>query len=204
MNQSELQVLKEQLAYTAEAMGKDLTPGGLKLFASDLSEYRLDDALEALRNCRRELSRFPTIADIVSRIEASDGRPGAEEAWAMIPKDEYQSAAITTEMQAAYAAAHPHLKLGDHVAGRMAFREVYERLVREARSKGEKPKWTASLGFDPAQRETAIAEADARNGESRKALPSPASPEIPVDPHAAEKIRALTAQIAKSVPGGET
>lgn len=207
MNQSEIQILKEELAATSEAMGRELSPGAVRLMASDLAELDLAPALAALRSCRRELSRFPTVADILARCQARDGRPGCEEAWAMLPKSEEMSGAITGEMQAAYAVCHEHLKMGDHIAARMAFKEVYDRLVREARDKNQKVKWTASLGTDPGQREKVLREVDAKNGVSRTALPAPKTEpraeDIPVDPNASVKIKALLSRITRPLPEEE-
>lgn len=191
----------------AELHGRTLSEPAALLLASSLAEYTPEEILQALNACMRELNRFPTIADIVSRIESKDGRPGAEQAWALIPKDEHSSAAITNEMQEAYGVAHEHLKNGDHVAGRMAFKEVYEKLVRENRITGKKPTWVASLGYEKTQRDTAIAECDRKNGTELKALPNLSAKQVeelpPVDPDAGKKIKALLEQITKPMPDDE-
>ena len=103
----------------------------------------------------------PRPADIITIIERSspDGRPSADEAWAMIPRDEYASAMMTDEMQSALHIAQPLLDEGDQIAARMAFKQAYDRLVDENKRAGIKAKWNVSLGWDVQGREPVIAEA---------------------------------------------
>jgi hypothetical protein len=115
------------------------------VYAADLADYPEPQILDALSRCRRELRTFPTIADVLARID--DQRPGAEEAWAMIPKDEEGSVVWTEEMRDAYAIAR-QLMADDPVAARMAFREAYLRLVAEARAKRRPTVWVPSLGLN--------------------------------------------------------
>jgi hypothetical protein len=51
---------------------------------------------------------------VIERLD--DGRPGAEEAWAMVPKDEEESAVITGEMRFAMGVALRLLADGDAIA----------------------------------------------------------------------------------------
>ncbi len=139
--------------------GKQMSESAAQMFVDDLEIYPPSAVLYALKKCRTELSRFPTLAEIISRIQSLDGRPGAEEAWAMIPKSEYESVVWTEEMSGAYGIAGPLLKSGDDVGARMAFKEKYSALVKEARDADHRVRWTMSPGYDPAGRETAIREA---------------------------------------------
>lgn len=100
---------------------------------------------------------FPKPADIVAVLRASaanDGRPGADEAWSMLPFDEAQSVVWTDEMAQAWGIAAPCMP--DKVAARMAFRSAYERLVAEVRQRGVRARWTASLGTDKEARREAL------------------------------------------------
>lgn len=139
--------------------GKDLSEDAAQMLLEDLERFAPETIVDALRSCRKELSRFPTVHEIISRVEAKDGRPGPEEAWAMIPKSEDGSVIWTDEMSGAYGIAASLLKSGDEVGARMAFKEKYTALVREARDANESVRWTMSPGYDPAGRETAIREA---------------------------------------------
>lgn len=98
------------------------------------------------------------ILEIIDRIKP-DGRPGADEAWAMIPRDEYASCVMTQEMAEALHVAQPLLNEGDQVAARMAFKEAYARLVDTAKRAGMPAKWFPSLGQDKEARESCLAEA---------------------------------------------
>lgn len=135
--------LLKALAVLAQIHSREVDRDVIETYASDLVEYPEPQVLSALARCRKELRTFPTIADIIARIE--DGRPGPEEAWAMIPKDEESSIVWTEEMEGAFAIARELLK-EDPVAARMAFREAYIRIIAEARAQRRMAKWTPSFG----------------------------------------------------------
>lgn len=139
--------LLKAIAVTAQIHGRELTPDAVQVYASDLSEYPEDAVLAALARCRRELRGFPSIADILARID--DGRPGVEEAWAMLPQDESASVVWTDEMREAYGVAQ-RLMSDDMVAARMAFKEAYSKLVADARAQKRPTRWEPSLGHDKA------------------------------------------------------
>lgn len=126
-----------------------------ELLAADLADYPAPAVLVALARCRKELRSFPTLADILARIE--DGRPGAEEAWAMIPRDEDGSVVWTSEMAEAFGTARRLLP--DEVAARMAFRETYLKLLADARAERRPARWEVSLGMDKNGRVAALQEA---------------------------------------------
>ena len=139
---------------TAEVMGAELTESGAEMMCADLSEYPEPAVLAALAKCRRETRGRLTLADVIARIE--DGRPGPEEAWAMIPRSESETVVWTDEMVQAWAAASPLLAIGDDVAARMAFKETYLRLIVKARATRKPVHWQMSLGHDTSGREPAI------------------------------------------------
>lgn len=98
--------------------------------------------------------RPASILEILNEMEP-DGRPSADEAWAIYPKDEYASAVVTNEMHEAMAHAS---ELGDQVAARMAFKAAYERITATNKRNGVKPVWRPSLGFDKEQHASVLAE----------------------------------------------
>jgi hypothetical protein len=148
--------LIKTLSVTAQIYGKDFTPEAAMILAGDLSEFPEQAVLVALSRCRKELRFFPTLAEIIARID--DGRPGTEEAWAMLPKDESASVVWTDEMAEAYGIARDLMDT-DHVAARMAFKESYLRLVNDSREHKRPVRWTPSIGHDPRSRERALVEA---------------------------------------------
>jgi hypothetical protein len=149
--------LTEALAVTAELTGTVLSDAAARLMAADLARYPEARVLEALSRCRRELKGRLTIADVISRID--DGRPGPEEAWAMVPKDESASVVWTAEISHAFGVAYPLMRDGENVQARMAFVEAYREACRKARDEGMPVSWTASLGHDPQGREAVLLEA---------------------------------------------
>lgn len=121
----------------------------------------------------------PTPADVLAQISgmaAKDGRPGPEEAWAIAVASTDEAATIvwTDEIAEAWGMARVVMNTGDEVGARMTFREVYNRLIEEARSTGRHAVWTTSLGHDVKQRDRAIAHAQALGR-----LPPPAPTEQP-------------------------
>ena len=149
--------LLQAIAVCAELTRTQLSEAAARVLADDLSRYPERQVLHALSRCRRELRSGLTPADILARLD--DGRPGPEEAWAMMPRDESQSVVWTDEMAQAWGVARPLIDEGDTIAGRMAFLEHYRGLVQTARDRGLPPHWTPSLGHDPAGREAVLVEA---------------------------------------------
>ncbi|MGE5522594.1 MAG: hypothetical protein ACM3SS_02685 [Rhodospirillaceae bacterium] len=152
--------LLQAIAVTAELTGTALSEVAARVMAQDLARYPEAWVFPALVRCRRELRSRMTLAEVLARIE--DGRPGPEEAWALIPKDEAKTSVWTDEMREAYAACGPLLAEGDAVAARMAFKEAYAAAVQKARDAATPPTWTATLGHDPHGREHVLLEAVAR------------------------------------------
>ena len=133
----------------------------ISVWWSLLQGYELADISAAFSDYLRHGKFAPKPADIIEIISTMkpDGRPGADEAWAMIPRDEYTSVVMTEEMAEAMGIAQPLLEEGDQVAARMAFKEAYSRIVETNKRTGIKPKWFPSLGSDKEGRESVLSEA---------------------------------------------
>ena len=95
--------------------------------------------------------------------------------------NEQLSLCWTDEMREAYGAAANLSE--DKVAARMAFKEVYTKLVSDARAKRTPLNWSLSLGYDVQVREVAAQEAISKGRltieQARKVVPSlpPPSPD---------------------------
>lgn len=150
--------LIDALCMTAEAMGSVITPMAAAMMADDLQCYDLGLLARALKACRQEVKGRLTVADIIQRCQAEDGRPGKDEAWsiALDASDEYGTAVMTTEIQQAMASSNILIDQGDMIGARMAFISTYERLVREARQDARPVEWSVSLGIAKDRREPAI------------------------------------------------
>lgn len=149
--------LLQAVAVAAELTGTQLSAPAARVFAMDLARYPEDQVLSALDRCRRELRGRLTIADVLTRLQ--DGRPGPEEAWAMLPKDEAASCFWTDEMREASAVAQPLIDEGELIPARMAFLERYRALVQDARDAGRPVQWCFSPGADKSGRERVLLEA---------------------------------------------
>ena len=135
------------IAATAELCGKVYTPAAAAMLASDLDGFDERAVMAALTRCRKELDGKPfNVAAVISRID--DGRPGPQEAWALMPVDESASVVWTEEMREAWFVAVPLLDGRQNVAARMAFIENYTKAVTMARDQRQPARWTPSLGQD--------------------------------------------------------
>lgn len=180
--------LLKAILVSAELMGTPISADAARVLESDLSLYPEPQVFKALTRCRRELRGRLTIAEIINRLE--DGRPGAEEAWAMLPKSEADSVVWTEEMAAAFGVCEG-LTERDGIAARMAFREAYTAKVSEARANRVSPKWSPSLGHDLHAREAAL-----RTGVEKGRISRDQA--LRLLPHSAE-IQALPAPIEEAV-----
>jgi hypothetical protein len=124
-----------------------------------LKKYSFSEVRAAFERHLSENGQTITPAHIRILIDKMnpDGRPGADEAWAMLPYlDEAASVVITDEMAEAFGIANG---IDDKNGARMAFRDAYNRIVERNKSQGIKPHWFASLGHDNQGREIVLKEA---------------------------------------------
>lgn len=161
MNDQQVAGLAAAICATAEAMGQEMNPGTAAIMAEDLCAYSVPIVKAALKACRFEVKGKLAMADILQRVQSSDGRPGKDEAWgiAMTTNDEYETVVLTDEIHLALAAAKPVLDAGDKIGARMAFISAYERLVSQARNDQKGVSWRVSVGFDANRRVEAITNA---------------------------------------------
>ena len=135
-----------------------------ELYFAALGLYSLEQVREALSRHMQDQSAgkfYPKPADIIGQIldqRANDGRPGKDQAWsiALCSLDDKETVLLTPEILAALDTAKPLLEMRDKVAARMAFVEVYEKLVARARGEGRPVQVTISLGDDKTRRQLAI------------------------------------------------
>jgi hypothetical protein len=142
----------------AEYYGKNLSENQIAMYVEDLqsvSPEALDTAVKQYRRNPKNVF-FPLPAQLLEIISAQDGRPGVDEAWAMVPRDERDSVVWTEEIAIAWGVALPLLAENNRAAAHMAFREKYTKLVAEARANGSRPKWTLSPGWDTSGRLSAV------------------------------------------------
>jgi hypothetical protein len=158
MNDAQVAGLASAIIATAEAMGQEMNPGTAAMMAEDLCAYSVPVVRAALKACRLEVKGRLSMADILQRVQAADGRPGKDEAWsiALTAGDESETVVMTVEIRQAMVAAQPILSRRDVVGARMAFNSAYERLVSAARAEAKPITWSVSLGLDPGRRVTAI------------------------------------------------
>lgn len=106
---------------------------------------------------------FPRPADILRQLPADPKTTHltSDEAWslAIVAAEEKNTVVWSVPMQGAWFIASPIYDSGDKVGARMAFKGAYERLVTEAKARGEPVRWVVSLGWDLSQRDSVITQA---------------------------------------------
>lgn len=143
---------------------KTLPANAKALFFRSLDAYPLAVVRKALDAHVKDPQRGqfpPKPADLIAQIEGASGndaRPGPEEAWAIAVQafDEASTVVLNEEIAEALGTARPIFEIGDEVGARMAFKEVYVRLVSKARASGVSPHWWPSLGSQVDARHVAI------------------------------------------------
>jgi len=190
-------LIAKTIGAVAEVTGTELSKMALTVMVRDLSRYPQEQVIGALHRCARECKYKLALADIIERLD--DGRPGGEEAWSMMPRDEDSSVVWTDEMSAASGPAIILLREGDPVAARMAFREVYAAEVQRARDSGIPVKWTPSLGHDAAGREGPLLEA-VRLGRLEMDHAQSLIPDLRIP----DEIKKLAVGVAKKLTTGQT
>ena len=148
--------IMKALAVTAEVCGTEFSDPAAKAIVTRLKAYPIESVLKAMDKCQVEVTSRLTLAAIISRID--DGRPTADEAWsnALQANNERATVVWTTETEKAYWAAANLFESGDNVGARMAFRDVYDREVSDARQQNIPVRWSVTLGHDKELREKAL------------------------------------------------
>lgn len=143
--------------------GKTLPEAGiLAAWWSNLQPYPLPVVASAFQAYCDEVGEFaPIPAGIAMRCKLMDGRPGAEEAWAiaLTSRDETDTVVWTAECAEAFALCSPVLNMGDEVGARMAFKEAYTRIVAKARAEHLPAVWSVSEGWDQVKRVATVKKA---------------------------------------------
>lgn len=192
---------------------KSLTADARSLFFAALAEFSLPDVRKAFSAHIKDPQRGqypPKPADLIAHLRGnpeSDGRPDANEAWAIAlrSRDERATVVWTQDCAEAFAICVPVLDKGDEIGARMAFKSAYERIVANGRTTGSPAKWVASLGFDAEMREAALSEAVRSNrlqiSDVSHVVPQLAAPDEPYD---AEKAAQNLAYIRELLDGIES
>lgn len=152
--------LVDAIAVTAELTCTQLSAIAQATMAEELLSCNVAAVILALKRCQREVRPGCfTLGAVLERID--DGRPGSDEAWAIAldAQDEACTVVWCVEIQKAFGIARPVLAAGDKIGARMAFRNAYERLVRDARIQRQPAQWSPSLGWDHGQRHAVLTRA---------------------------------------------
>jgi hypothetical protein len=151
--------LLKKIAVTYElCAGRTLSEPAAEAFARMLDRYPPAALSQALDTCVRECRGALSPGDVITRVEQLDGRPTAEEAWAMLPSSESASVCWTTETAEAFGACRSLIGV-DTYGARQAFCAAYKRSVQANRLAGLPAKWELSLGYGQSEREACVSRA---------------------------------------------
>lgn len=149
-----------------DAIGKPRkTESAKMLFIEVAGGYGVENLKGALMAHLRdpERGRFvPTPADLIEKIQKAlekDGRPTADEAFAIAVQMDDEHATVVTNDEISQAWAVAREIMPDRTGARMAFRSAYERLVSRSRTENKPVQWFASLGHDKQGREGPLMQA---------------------------------------------
>jgi hypothetical protein len=193
----------KMLTAALAAYGKPLPETGiLTAWWENLQAYPIQIVAAAFRAYCDEVGEFaPVPAGIAMRCKLMDGRPGAEEAWAiaLASQDEADTVVWTAECAEAFYICRTVFP--NEVGARMAFKEAYERLVAAARAERRPAEWSASLGWDVTKRTAVLTKAVSAGllpAPSVVALlPAPVGESAP-DANARKQIAAIRKMLADS------
>jgi hypothetical protein len=142
----------ETLSICLNTFGRPTQPQVIEFWLKILEGFEIADVLAAFSRWMATEDRAPVPANIVKLCSASSGVEGwlgAEEAWALVPKSEHESAVMNQVINEAYGICQGLIACRDLIAARMAFKSAYERLADVAKMRNEQPKWFFSRGTDP-------------------------------------------------------
>lgn len=161
MTQDDVIEFNSLLDYVALLYKRDMPSEVKAIYWRALSDLSIEEVRVALdKHVKGPEGQFmPLPAHIIGMMKKSDGRPTADEAWAIVPKSEGPSVVWNDEIAEAAGIAMDLLDEGDQVAARMAFKAAYERIVERNRAEGLPVKWWLSRGHDRQDDERAVREA---------------------------------------------
>jgi hypothetical protein len=173
----------ELLTATMEVYNANLTPAGIGIWWAALAPYSLAEVRGGLSGhvTAAGAGKFaPKPADVIAAIQGADGRPTADEAWALCPRGEGDTVVWTEEAAQAFLEVTRELAQDDHIAARMAFKGAYDRAVHMARGSRRPLHWTVSLGHDVGGRESVLLDAAERGritaGQANALIPHTGEP----------------------------
>ena len=142
----------QQIIFDTFAMAGKQKPseGVVFQWRQSLKAWTNDEISFAL-NAHFESDRYlPWPADVNRILNNMDGRPCAEEAWAIAvgAADEYNSVCWTQEIADAWSHCVGCYEPRNTNPARMAFNKYYPRLVEQVRKAQIPVKWSVSLGHD--------------------------------------------------------
>lgn len=163
MDNKDIESFTNMWTAALETYGKSPSDTQTLMAFAALKKYRFDEIRGALSAhiSNSDAGRFmPKPADIIGNIEKlnPDGWLSSDEAWAIAldMMDEANTVVVTDQIMYAMPTATQIYNSGDPIGARMAFKSAYDRLLDEARAKGETPHWKPTLGHDPTRRKGAI------------------------------------------------
>lgn len=176
----------EAVQATMELYDKALSTEAMRLWWQALGDYQLEEVRGGLTRHIKDPDRgrwAPRPADVIAAIQAAylEQWPAAEQAWAQAIEAADERATVVWQSREAQQAWHQAAQAiyldGDQVGARVAFKEAYNRLVREAVNAGRSPRTAVSLGHDVQGRRDALTTAVDQGLLSREAaqqyLPAP-------------------------------
>lgn len=176
------------LRQTMEFYDRQVSDSALRMWWATLSDRDMDQVRYGLQAHLQDPDRGrwpPKPGDIIHQIENRQIGQwlGADDAWSLALRamDESETLVWDEQIAEAWSVALPIHEAGDEVGARMAFRDRYQQLVRDAARSGQTRRMTVSLGHDPdlraARLEQAVEQGTISRTRADTLLPPPEDPE---------------------------
>ena len=189
MNKSDFEEFNMIWSASVEVTGGKPSDSAITLAFTILQKYDIDTVKKALGAHLSDprTGKFqPKPADVIEQIQKvlhNDGRPEANEAWAIAigSFDESSTVILNDDIAAALEFCSRIYSDGDKTGARMAFKESYEKIVARARDERKTLKWWPSLGHDKHGRESVLKDAVVKGllpaSQVNGILPEPITPD---------------------------
>ena len=152
-----------------EQNGTQMTPEFARLLKIAFSFVDPGTLMQATVEAMKSAKGRLTIAEIQKHVDllaprTPDKHSSAEEAWALIPKNEQETAYLTEEMRDAMnrGGIADFLERSDFIGAERAFKKLYDENVAKSRATGRKPIWHIELGHDSSMRVLGLEKAVSR------------------------------------------
>jgi hypothetical protein len=171
-----------QGVHNVMSFGKVFDNNSMMFIFELLEDYPFEVVKQAVKLYAKQNSQSPQASDIINLLKMGNKHLSPAEAWAIFPKNDFESGVITDEMLRAWCIASDLYESKQFYAAEKAFLSSYTRIVSESELVGKPIEWKLSRGSNHDMLKTTVEQAvrlgrlkpDYANG-VLESLPTPAT-----------------------------